>query len=348
MPKRKKQTTRRSSPLIVIILIIALFLGGAYLYDNYFNAPSPISLSEIPEFSGEPCIEINGGVPFFEKDEITDESYESYSELDALGRCGVAMACIGIDIMPTEDEERGDINSVKPAGWVQAQYDCVPGNHYLYHRCHLIGYRLTAENANEKNLITGTEYMNTDPDGMYGYEDMIDDYITANPENHVMYRVTPIYKEKYDLLPWGLLLEGYSVEDNGEGIQFNVFCYNVQPGVVINYFDGTSYLAGETPPLVDGGDDKGEDEADGNSPTTPEDSEITYILNISTKRIHLSTCQHAENMKEENKEETTKSLEELIEDGYTACGTCKPETKEIALGFMPWAIFSYSAYLSVF
>ena len=313
MAKKKKQAKRRSSPIIIILIIIALLFGGGYVYKNYINPPAPISLSEIPEFSGDPYVEINGNVPFFTEEEITTESYESYAELDALGRCGAAMACIGKDLMPTED--RGDIANVKPTGWKQAQYDCVSGGN-LYNRCHLIGYQLTGENDNEKNLITGTRFMNWD--GMVDFENMIADYI-KDTGNHVMYRVTPIF-ENYDLVARGVLMEAYSVEDNGEGIQFCVYCYNNQPGVCIDYYDGTSWLDGDTPPAKDEGT------GDGDETGNPDNGGATYVLNTSSKKVHLPDCRYARDMKEENKQETTKSLEELIEqDGYAACGTCKPK-----------------------
>jgi DNA-entry nuclease len=230
------------------------------------------------------------------------------------------MACVGPDIMPTE--ERGDISSVKPTGWKQAKYDVVPGK-YLYDRCHLIGYQLTGENDNVKNLITGTGYMNVD--GMLPFENMIADYV-KDTGNHVMYRVTPIFKN-YDLVARGVLMEAYSVEDNGDGIEFCVYCYNNQPGVSIDYYDGTSWLNGETPPERDEstGDGEGDGEGEGDA-TTPDDSEITYILNTSksSMKIHKPTCSKVPE-KEENKLETTRSLEELIEDGYSPCGICKPD-----------------------
>ena len=303
------KTARRLS-LIALILAFSMLFSGCTLLDWLFGEdPAPISLDEIPAFSGEPYVVINGGVPYFTEDEMTNKSFESYSELDELGRCGVALASVGRDIMPTE--ERGDIGSVTPSGWVSVKYDCVSGG-YLYHRCHLIGFQLTGENANEKNLITGTQYLNIE--GMLDFENLIADYVEETG-NHVLYRVTPIYKG-YELVARGVLLEAVSVEDAGDGVQFNVYCYNVQPGVVINYFDGTSHLEGETPPPAD----DGESNDDGNS--DPEDT--YYVLNKSSKKIHLPTCTYAKNMKEENKEESTKTLEELAGEGYSACSVCKP------------------------
>ena len=192
-----------------------------------------LSLAEIPEYAGSPYVEINDNVPQFPETDLSTVSYEYYSELDSLGRCGVAYACIGKDLMPTE--ERGEIGSVKPAGWHTVKYDVVDGK-YLYNRCHLIAYQLSGENANVNNLMTGTRYLNME--GMVPFENMVADYV-AETGNHVMYRVSPIY-EGDDLLANGVQMEAKSVEDDGEGILFNVYCYNVQPGVTIDYATGDS------------------------------------------------------------------------------------------------------------
>ena len=194
-----------------------------------------LSVEEIPEYSGNPYVTINNNIPQFLETDLSTTSYEYYSELDNLGRCGVAYACIGTDLMPTE--ERGNIGSVKPSGWHTVKYEVVDGN-YLYNRCHLIGYQLSGENANTKNLITGTRYMNTE--GMLPFENMVCDYVQET-ENHVMYRVTPIFDED-NLLASGVQIEAQSVEDDGDGIFFNVFCYNVQPEVAIDYVTGDSQL----------------------------------------------------------------------------------------------------------
>ena len=309
--------------LIALIVIFALLLAGYYAKDYIFgNDVSYISIDDIPEYSGEPYVVINGGEPFFTKEEIVTKSYESYSPLDELGRCGVAMACIGKDIMPTED--RGEIGHIEPSGWKQAQYDCISGSGYLYNRCHLIGFQLAGENDNELNLITGTGYMNVT--GMLPFENMIDDYVEETG-NRVMYRVTPIYEGKYDLVAYGVLMEAYSVEDEGDGICFNVFCYNVQPGVAIDYYDGSSWLDGENPPPKDednndnnDGDGSGDSGDEGSGDTS--NGEVTYIINTNSKKIHLTTCRYATS---NNTEETTKTLEELLAENYTTCGTCKPE-----------------------
>lgn len=187
----------------------------------------------IPEYSGAPYVEINGNVPEFTDGDMTTDSFETYSELDSLGRCGTAYACVGRDLMPTE--KRGSIGSIKPSGWHSVKYDFVDGK-YLYNRCHLIGYQLTAENANRKNLITGTRYMNTI--GMLPFENMVADYVKET-DNHVLYRVTPMF-EGNNLVASGVKMEALSVEDRGDGISYNVFVYNVQPGVIINYENGDS------------------------------------------------------------------------------------------------------------
>ncbi len=190
-------------------------------------------MSELSEYADKPYAIINGNVPMFKDYEIIAGSFEYYSELDELGRCDVCMASVAEDIMPTE--KRGDISKVKPTGWINKRYDNVPGG-YLYNRCHLIGYQLTGENANRRNLITGTRYMNND--GMLPFENMVDDYIDKTG-NHVMYRVTPVFSDE-NLVAEGVLMEAYSVEDNGKGISFCIFCYNVQPDIFIDYATGNS------------------------------------------------------------------------------------------------------------
>ena len=193
------------------------------------------SAEKIPAYIGEPFTIINGGQPWFKDGDMVTDSYESYGELDALGRCTVTMACIGRDLMP--QAERGDISSVKPTGWVQNFYDCVDGD-ALYNRAHLIGFQLTGENANRKNLITGTRYFNVE--GMLPFENMVADFLREFPQRHVLYRVTPIF-EGDDLVAKGVLMEAKSVEDNGESLCYCVFVYNVQPGIVIDYATGENW-----------------------------------------------------------------------------------------------------------
>lgn len=194
------------------------------------------ALSDIPEFTDKPYVAINNNLPNFTEKDYTIKAFETYSKLDEIGRCGVAFACVGKETMPTQ--ERGAIGNVKPSGWQTVKYDIVDGK-YLYNRCHLIGYQLTAENANKQNLITGTRYMNIE--GMLPFENMVADYIKET-NHHVLYRVTPIFKEN-NLVVSGVQIEAKSVEDNGEGICFNVYVYNSQPGIEIDYATGESKLA---------------------------------------------------------------------------------------------------------
>lgn len=199
--------------------------------------PVKVILADIPAYSGEPYVAINGNVPYFSDAEMTTTSFEDYSPLDSLGRCGVAYSCVGTETMPTE--KRGSIGQIKPSGWRTVKYDFVDGK-YLFNRCHLIGYQLTAENANERNLITGTRALNID--GMLPFENMTADYIKETG-NHVLYRVTPMF-DGNDLVAKGVLIEAKSVEDNGDGILFCVFAYNVQPGVTIDYATGDNEADG--------------------------------------------------------------------------------------------------------
>lgn len=260
-----------------------------------------IQLSTIPPFSGEPYVEINGNQPMFTPQEQTTAAFESYSALDVKGRCGVAYACIGIELMPTEP--RGSIGQVKPTGWQTVKYDCVDGK-YLYNRCHLIGYQLSGENANNRNLITGTRYLNVE--GMLPFENMVADYVKET-NNHVLYRVTPVY-DGANLLATGVQIEAWSVEDMGEAISFNVFCYNVQPGIGIDYSTGKSWLLPDS----------------GHPETTVPADEETYILNTSTMKFHKPDCTGTKQIKPENKSEHHSTREALIAKGYAPCGRCKP------------------------
>ncbi len=204
--------------------------------NNDLTKSNFVALKNIPNYSGSPYVVVNNNNPFFtESEKKINNCFEEYSSLDGYGRCGTAFACIGFETMPTQD--RGSIGQVKPSGWHTIKYDCVDGK-YLYNRCHLIGYQLTAENANEKNLITGTRYLNID--GMLPFENMVADYVKET-SNHVLYRVTPLF-DGNNLLANGVLMEAWSLEDKGAGICFNVFCYNVQPGININYSNGDSSL----------------------------------------------------------------------------------------------------------
>ena len=289
---------------------------------------SAFSLREIPAYSGTPYTEVNGNQPYFTEEELTTQSFETYSELDSLGRCGVAYANVGQDLMPTEP--RGEIGAVKPTGWHLVKYDNVDGK-YLYNRCHLIAYMLAAENANPQNLITGTRYLNVQ--GMLPFETKVCDYV-KNTGNHVLYRVTPIF-DGDNLLADGVLMEAYSVEDAGEGIQFCVFAYNVQPGIGIDYATGDNWaessgtyqstaasVAVETPVP--------QPETDTAVQITPESSApqesqgITYVLNTNPKKFHYPTCASVDDMKEKNKQIYTGSREEVINMGYVPCKRCNP------------------------
>lgn len=283
---------------------------------------SSFSLSDVPAYSGKAYTSVNGNVPYFTAAELTTTSFETYSDLDTLGRCGVAYACIGQDLMPTK--ERGSIGMVKPTGWHTVRYDDLVDGKYLYNRCHLIGYQLTGENANTQNLITGTRYLNIE--GMLPFENMVADYIQET-NNHVLYRVTPIF-EGNNLLANGVLMEGYSVEDKGAGVSYCVFAYNVQPGIEIDYATGESKLA-------DGAQQEEQKTATVTPTPSPEPekqepvtgseaSQADYILNTNTKKFHYPTCSSVNDMKEKNKQEFFGTRDETIALGYSPCGRCKP------------------------
>lgn len=254
------------------------------------------TLADIPEFSEDAYVVLDDNVPSFTESDLETDSFEEYSELDELGRCKEAFANVGKELMPTE--KRGQIGEVRPSGWQTVKYDNVDGK-YLYNRCHLIGFQLTGENANEKNLITGTRYLNVQ--GMLPFENMVADYIKETG-NHVLYRVTPVF-EGENLVASGVQMEAMSVEDQGEGILFNVYAYNNQPGIAIDYATGESSL-----------DDR---ETDGLK-------EETYILNTSTDKFHDSSCSGVKDMKEKNKQEFTGTREDLISQGYEPCRRCNP------------------------
>lgn len=229
--------------ILAIVIAVADYFGvdfdkifGEIANENTISYTTSYDLSTIPEFTDKPYIVLNENRPEFTEDDYNTNEYEVYSELDYLGRCGPAFAKVGIETIPTE--ERGEIEQVKPSGWQTAKYDIVDGK-YLYNRCHLIGFQLTGENANKGNLITGTRYMNVD--GMLPFENLVDDYVEET-KNHVLYRVTPIF-EGENLVASGVQIEAKSVEDDGEGVCFNVYVYNVQPGVTINYSNGESRLS---------------------------------------------------------------------------------------------------------
>ncbi len=269
---------------------------------------SAVDLDKIPEYTDKDYISINDGTPFFTAAQLTVKGYEKYGELDSLGRCTAAIASLGKETMPTGD--RGSISSVKPTGWIQAQYSCIKTRD-LYNRSHLIAWSLAGEDANKQNLVTGTAHLNQGV--MTQFEDMVLDYIRETG-NHVAYRVTPLFKGN-DLVCRGVQMEAYSIEDKGEGICFNVYCYNVQPGVIIDYSTGAS--------SAEGGDTS-EESSEETSKDTSSEEPITadYVLNKKSKKIHLPDCKSVADMSEKNKEFYTGPIEDLLAQGYVGCGNC--------------------------
>lgn len=294
---------------------------------------SAFNAADVPAYSGKPYTAVNNNEPYFTSDNLTTEAFENYSELDALGRCGVAYANVCLETMPTE--KRGSISEVKPTGWHSVKYDNVDGKS-LYNRCHLIGYQLTAENANQQNLITGTRYLNVD--GMLPFENMVADYVKET-DNHVLYRVTPIFTGD-NLVADGVLMEGYSVEDEGDGICFCVYAYNVQPGITIDYATGDSWLSSEkgNSDSSSGGNSAVSQSAADKSGTqqaavqtesvketsAPVSTGTEYILNTNTKKFHYPSCSSVKQMKASNKKEYTGSRDDLIAQGYDPCKKCNP------------------------
>lgn len=255
-----------------------------------------IDLADIPSFRGSPCTEINGNSPEISESDLGGRE-ESYAPLDGIGRDGTAMAKVGSGTMP--EGERGSIGMVRPSGWHTVRYDDLIDGRYLYNRCHLIGYQLTGENANERNLITGTRYMNVQ--GMLPFEDEVADYVRETG-NHVLYRSTPVFAGD-ELVARGVHLEARSVEDDGAGVSFNVFCYNVQPGIEIDYATGESRRAPRA-----------------GKPTAPEE----YVLNTRTGTFHLPGCGSVRDMSERNKRVVSTPRDELVDEGYEPCGRCNP------------------------
>lgn len=254
----------------------------------------------LPEYRGEIRVELNDNKPFFTGDDLSrgSASFETYGELDALGRCTAAMACVGTDLMP--GQERESISEIHPTGWKQAWYSFVD-QEALYNRCHLIAYQLTGENANERNLITGTRTMNDQ--GMKPLEELVGNYVRSTG-NHVLYRVTPVFAGQ-NLLADGVLMEARSVEDEGKGVEFCVYCFNREPGVTIDYTDGSSAADGTIP------------EAD-----TAADGEITYVLNTRSMKFHLPDCEGLPSG--HNRRDVDWTRDEVIRQGYEPCGICRP------------------------
>lgn len=249
-------------------------------------------VSEIPEYSGEPSVAVNDNIPVFDDSLKTTDSFEEYGALDKRGRCTTAMANLSVDTQPASNEVRGDIASVHPSGWKSDQG---------WERCHLIGWQLSGENDNPRNLVTGTHYMNVD--GMLPYENEVATYIEETG-NHVLYQVTPIFKGK-NMVCSGVQMQAESVEDEGEGVSFNVFCFNVSPGREIDYKTGSVTITDE-------------EVASANS------FERTYVLNRNTMRFHYPSCSSVSQMAEHNREYVTTSREKLIQEGFQPCGNCEP------------------------
>ncbi len=299
--------------LLILIVSLSVLSGCSAGENNFFNdlditAQSAsdyvnYDLSNVPDYDGKAYVELNGNVPEFSESEKTySESFEEYGKLDSLGRCTYAVSCIGKDLMPTE--KRGSIGSVKPSGWHISKYDFVDGK-YLYNRCHLIGYQLTAENANERNLITGTRYLNVE--GMLPFENDVADYIEIT-NNHVYYKVTPIF-EGNNLVANGVQMQAYSVEDNGQGVSFNVYCYNVQPGVAIDYATGDNQAVASSSVT---------------STSSDEADKKTCIVNTKTKKFHNPDCDGAKKMSSSNKKKYKGTRDSLISNGYSPCQKCNP------------------------
>ena len=318
--------------LLILLSVIGIVFAGSRLEDfsplkNITNvttyaeteSKSSVDIKSIPEYSGTPYVVINNGKPSFsEKDK---ERVEEYSELDKYGRCGTAFANVSKELMPTKPRE--SIREVRPSGWHTVKYEKIIEDRYLYNRCHLIAYKLAGENANEKNLITGTRYFNVE--GMLPFEDEVADYVNATG-NHVLYRVRPIFKGS-DLVARGVQMEAESVEDNGKGVSFNVYCYNVQPGIRINYKDGSSQPESKVVANKNKQSKKKNDRKFKKSKKVVVDNGVKvgvhYIANTNTKKFHLSTCRSVKLMKAKNMYKSD-NRKELIDSGYVPCKICRP------------------------
>ncbi|WP_288578507.1 DNA/RNA non-specific endonuclease [uncultured Senegalimassilia sp.] len=307
------------------------------------------TIADIPAYTGALCIDINHGMPGFTAQDEARGTFMQFSDLDFEGRCGTAFARIGPDTV--SNEKRGDISQVHPSGWVQRKYSFVDDG-MLYNRSHLIAHQLCGENANEKNLITGTRTFNAV--GMLYYEELVGDYVRSTG-NHVLYRVTPLFAAN-DLVARGVQMEAKSVEDNGEAIQFNVFVYNVEPGVAIDYVTGESWESSETPQVTskgsatittaaaaradkaaagsangskaDGGSSSGSGAASGNGSNSASNQGASeqqdYILNVKNKKFHKPDCSATSDISSANKQDFTSTRNQLIARGYSPCGICKP------------------------
>lgn len=288
----------RNRSFLAVILVVCLLLICAFCFLLWHTESEIPANDSIPVYDSKPFSIINGNNPSFTDSEKRKDSFEFYSELDALNRCGFAFACIGPELMPTE--ERGSIGQIKPSGWQTVKYDFIDGK-YLYNRCHLIGYQLTGENANPQNLITGTRYLNME--GMLPIENYVSDYIKETG-NHVLYRVTPDFRNQ-EMLARGVKIEGWSVEDGGTGVCFCIYAYNVQPGVHIDYVTGES------------------EKADAQQTTVTHLN--SYILNTASKRFHMEDCSQGKTIKKENRDIYYGNCVWLLIQGYTPAGCCDPK-----------------------
>ena len=325
--------------LLILLSVISLVVTGCKAGDSGLisnankiemqageDAGSAVDIKKVPKYSGTPYIVINGDKPSFsEKDK---ERVEEYSELDKYGRCGTAFANVSKDIMPTSARE--SIGEVRPSGWHTVKYEKIIKDRYLYNRCHLIAFQLAGENANEKNLITGTRYLNVE--GMLPFENKVADYVNATG-NHVLYRVRPIFKGS-DLVARGVQMEAKSVEDDGKGISFNVYCYNVQPGIRINYKDGSSRAESKVQKNKNKKAKKPEKSSKKKKTGKPKKTKkveedngvkvsLHYVANTNTGKFHISTCRYVNMMKESNKYESD-NRDELVSSGYVPCKVCRP------------------------
>lgn len=293
-----------------------------------------INLEKIIEYSDESYLILNDNYPFFDTENVPFISQEYYGDLDELGRSTYAYAILGSDLIP--EEENPGVGQLRPTGWHTIRYDELINDRYLYNRCHLIAYQLTGESSNINNLITGTRYLNIE--GMSQFENMIAEYIHET-ENHVVYRVTPVY-DGDNLVASGVLMEAYSVEDQGQGICFNVYCYNVQPGIDIDYKTGESEIAEGYMALLPGvlpiiGNTTDEDivsnmEEPSFEPAPSVTAEpgsvyqITYVLNKNTHKFHYQSCSSVQQIKDKNKAYHTGTRDEIIAMNYKPCGRCNP------------------------
>lgn len=354
-----------ATPLIALLLAACLALGGCSANGSGSTTGSGqesggtgirttetastetsatrATIADIPQYSGALCIDINDGQPGFTEDDVNRGAFMQFSDLDFEGRCGEAFARIGTDTVSSE--ARGDISRVHPSGWVQHKYDFVDDG-VLYNRCHLIAHQLCGENANEKNLITGTRTFNVV--GMLYYEELVGNYVRSTG-NHVLYRVTPLFAAN-DLVARGVQMEAESIEDGGEAIRFNVFVYNVEPGVEIDYVTGESWESDATPKVTSKGEatktsakasnaaltstDAGtssesairsnSESTDADTASSASSAQQDYVLNVKNKKFHKPSCTAANEIASANKQDFTGTREELIERGYSPCGQCKP------------------------